>query len=337
MFGKFMNGYFYGKSGKGDYTPEDLPSTRMQLFWETLRTRLSGLFRLNLIYMVAWLPAMAVIAYHVLALYSALSGLGDLQAQVNAGTLTAAAYASQQALYVDAIKTLALRALLFLIPCIAVTGPFTAGLCYVTRNWARDEHAFLWSDFKDAVRDNWKQALATSAITGLVPMVVYVCWMFYGQLSAQNSLFMIPQVLTLTLGAVWMMAGMYTYPLIVTYRLRYRDVLRNALLLTVGRLPGTLGLKLLSVVPVAVAAVVSVYTPYLQWALLICLLYYALLGFGLSRFVGASYTNAVFDKYINVKIEGAQINRGLYHEDDEPDAEDAEASEPSASEEDPKL
>ena len=67
MFGKLMNSYFYGKSGKGDYTPEDMPTTRGQLFRETLRTRLAGLLRLNLVYMLAWLPAMVIIAYHVLA------------------------------------------------------------------------------------------------------------------------------------------------------------------------------------------------------------------------------------------------------------------------------
>ena len=42
MFGKMMNRYYYGKSGKGDYTKEDLPQTRWQLFWEMLRVRLSG-------------------------------------------------------------------------------------------------------------------------------------------------------------------------------------------------------------------------------------------------------------------------------------------------------
>ena len=41
MFGKMMNRYYYGKSGKGDYTKEDLPQTRWQLFWEMLRVRLS--------------------------------------------------------------------------------------------------------------------------------------------------------------------------------------------------------------------------------------------------------------------------------------------------------
>lgn len=329
MFGKFMNNYFYGKSGKGDYTKEDLPSTRSQLFRETLRTRLSGLMRLNLVYMLAWLPAMAVIVYHVLALYSAMAGLTDLQTQVDAGTLAAAEFATQQALFTDAVKSLVLRGLLFLIPCIAITGPFTAGLSYVTRNWARDEHAFAWSDFKDAAKENWKQALATSTITGFIPLVVYVCWMFYGELAAQNSLFIIPQVLTLTLGTLWMMSLLYSYPLMVTYRLRYRDMLRNSFLLTVGRLPGTLALKLLSVLPIIIGVVVSTFTPYLQWAVMVLFLYYMVFGFALSRFVGASFTNAVFDKYINVKIEGAQVNRGLYVEDDDEDeapADDAAAA-----------
>jgi uncharacterized membrane protein YesL len=322
MFGRFMNSYFYGKSGKGDYTKEDLPGTRMQLFWETLRTRLSGLMRLNLIYAVAWLPALIVIGYHVLLLYSLVVNLADLQAQVDAGTLAAAEFATQQSIYLDGLKTILFRGLVFLIPALAITGPFTAGLCYVTRNWARDEHAFIWSDFKDALKENWKQGLITSVITGLVPIVVYVCWVFYGQMAQSNALFIVPQVLTLLLGAIWLMSLMYIYPMMVTYTLRYRDVLRNSLLLTIGRLPATVGLKLLSCLPLVIAAAVSYLTPYLQWALLICILYYVLFGFALSRFVGASYTNAVFDKFINVKIKGAQVNRGLYVDTDD-DADDA--------------
>ena len=61
MFGRFMNNYYYGKSGKGDFRKEDMPQTRMQLFWDTLRTRLSALCRLNLMYMVVFLPMMIVL------------------------------------------------------------------------------------------------------------------------------------------------------------------------------------------------------------------------------------------------------------------------------------
>ena len=333
MFGKFMNSYFYGKSGKGDYNKEDLPATRMQLFREMLRARLGGLMRLNLIYMVAWLPAMAVLAYHALAFYALLMGIGDLQAQVTAGTLAAADLAARQAQYVDGMKSLALTGLLMMVPAIAITGPSTAGLSLVTRNWARDEHAFIWSDFWDALKANWKQALVLSTITGFTPLIVYVCWMFYGDMAQQNALFMVPQVLTLTVGVVWMLCLMYAYPMLVTYQLRLRDLLRNSLLLAIGRLPATLGLRLLSLVPMLIAIVVSLFTPYMQWALLAMFLYYLLYGFALSRFVNVSYVNAVFDKYINTKIEGAQVNRGLFTEvedDDEPEAGDDASDDPAA-------
>ena len=60
------------------------------------------------------------------------------------------------------------------------------------------------------------------------------------------------------------------------------------------------------------------------WIPMVLLGYYVLIGFGLSRFVTASYTNAQFDKYINSRIEGAQVNRGLAEDDDEYLEEDEE-------------
>ena len=44
MFGKLMNSFYYGKSGKGDYRKEDLPKNRWELFWEMLRVRFAALF-----------------------------------------------------------------------------------------------------------------------------------------------------------------------------------------------------------------------------------------------------------------------------------------------------
>ena len=93
MFGKMMNRYYYGKSGKGDYTPEDLPQTRWQLFWEMLRVRFSALIRLNLMYAVAWLPVIYVIGRGILLWYSGVVNLADAQAQMEAGEMTAEALA----------------------------------------------------------------------------------------------------------------------------------------------------------------------------------------------------------------------------------------------------
>ena len=63
MFGKFMNNYYYGKSGQGDFRKEDLPHNRRELFRDTLKTRLSALCRINLLYMIIFLPAMIMIMY----------------------------------------------------------------------------------------------------------------------------------------------------------------------------------------------------------------------------------------------------------------------------------
>ena len=326
MFGRMMNRYYNGKAGKGDYTTEDLPQTRMQLFWEMLRVRFSGLFKLNLLYMLAWIPAIVVLGRAAVMVMNGLYSLSDSMMQLQAGEITQEVMNQNSATVFEFFKTVGMQTLVLLIPAIAITGPFTAGLAYVTRNWARDEHAFMLSDFWDAVKTNWKQALLTSAITGIVPMMLYVCVTFYGQMAGSNLLFYIPMVLVVMVGVVWLCSLMYIYPQMVTYELKFSGLVRNSMLMAIGRLPVTLGLKLLSLVPSAIAILVSIVTPYMQYALLILAVYYIVLGFSLSRFVQASYANAVFDHYINPNIEGAAVGRGLYVDtDDEEDEENVEA------------
>ena len=339
MFNKLMNNYYYGKAGKGDFTPDDLPTNRWQLFLETLRVRFSALIRLNLMYLVAFLPTLIVIGLCISASLNILNAtdLGDgqsaftMQAALQAEQAQEAGDLSEPAEVpavlspvesVDSLQGLIMMTLLLLIPAFAITGPATAGVSYVTRNWARDEHAFIWSDFKDAVKENWKQSLVISVITGVIPSVVYLCWRFYGALAEDNLIMMVPQILVLMIGLIWALAVTYMHPMIVGYTLKMKDLLRNSLLIAVARLPMSVGIRLLHCVPVAIAAVVALFLN-VTWAFLGLFLYYLLIGFSLSRFVTASYTNAVFDRFINSHIEGAPVNRGLREEtdDDEDEAE----------------
>ena len=322
MFGKFMNNYYYGKSGKGDYQKDDLPRTRWQLFWEMLRVRFAGLFRLNIVSVIAWLPAMYV-------LIQLMSNLFNIAGVAQTMEMDPSAATPEQLELVQNLSPLynsvIMRSLLLLVPAIAITGPFQAGMAYVTRNWARDEHAFVWSDFKDALIANWKQSLVISFITGLVPLIVYVGYQFYGDMGQQNLLFVVPQMLTAMLGLVWTLALVYFYPMMVTYKLNLRTLLRNALLLSIGRLPQTAGARLVMLVPTLLALAVSWFMPaYTIYALMVLAGYYLLIGNALTRFVYASLSNAVFDKFINTRIEGVQINRGLAKEEDIDDGMDDE-------------
>ena len=334
MFGRFMNNYYYGKSGKGDFRKEDLPSTRKQLFFDTLRTRLSALFRINLLYMIFFLPTMLLLMLNFTSMLSTMSNLMLLQEndyaayvekiQENGGEVRVSEeqfteLKNAELNPVDLVDSTLFKVLIWLIPCIAITGPFTSGLSYITRNWARDEHAFIWSDFKDAIKENWKQGLVLSAITSVLPLLVYVGWKFYGQMAANNPIMFVPQVLVILVALIWSISITYMHPLVVTYELKMRDVIRNGLLLAVARLPMSVGIRLLHCMPAIICgALIYLWNPMI--GMLILFGWYFLIGFSLSRFVTASYTNAVFDRYINPRIEGAKVNQGLRKpEDDEED------------------
>lgn len=311
MFGKMMNNFYYGKSGKGDFNKEDLPTNRWQLFWEMLRVRFSALIRLNLMYVVAWLPTMIVIMIGAMSLLTGLTGEdGEMVENV-----------------MELAQSILFSTLVLLIPCVTITGIVTPGVAYVTRNWSRDEHAFIWSDFKDAVKENWKQGLALSLVTSLVPLIVYTCWNFYGSLaSTQSALMIVPQVLVLMVGVIWYLALTYMHPLIVSYKLKLKDVLRNGVLLAIARLPMSVGIRLLHCVPMIIGVGLAFFVSPM-YCVLGLFAYYLIIGFSLSRFVTASYTNAVFDRFINSKIEGAVVNRGLNTEEDDDEDEDEEETE----------
>ena len=49
--------YYYGKPGKRDFTEDDLPENRVQLFFQVLGVRKGNMIGLNLIYLLIWMPA----------------------------------------------------------------------------------------------------------------------------------------------------------------------------------------------------------------------------------------------------------------------------------------
>lgn len=155
-----------------------------------------------------------------------------------------------------------------------------------------------------------------------MPLIVYTCWNFYGSLaSTQSAVMIVPQVLVLMVGVIWYLALTYMHPLIVSYKLKLKDVLRNGVLLAIARLPMSVGIRLLHCVPMIIGVGLAFFISPM-YCVLGLFAYYLIIGFSLSRFVTASYTNAVFDRFINSKIEGAVVNRGLNTEEDDDEDED---------------
>ena len=285
-----MNNYFYGKQGQGDYTVANMPQNRRQLFGEVFRVRWSGLIGVNLLYMVAWIPAIVWTFVNFITLLSlAQEGADAAQAPGLINTW-----------------------LLIMVPCIAITGPFDAGVTYVLRNWARDEHSFVLSDFKDALKANWKQALGVSVIGGLLPFLLYVCWTFYNSMLASSMMFIVPVALVLLVGVLWNLASMLMMPMLITYDLKLKDVLRNSFLLTVAKLPWAVLIRLLTLALPLLGLAVSMLVPQTQNYVPVAVgAVYLVFMVAFNKLITVSYANWLCETYLNARIEGARTNIGL--------------------------
>lgn len=290
MSGLF-NTYFYGKAGQGDFTPDQMPKNRLELFFTAVKGQFGKLISLNLLYVVFCIPMIFWIALNAMVIMNQYVSDAGTVAEVNSFVND-----GYFAMFI-----------IGMVPCLTLAGIGSTGQMYVLRNWARDQHSFMMSDFKDSIKTNWKQGLLLGFINGMSLLILAVCWMFYGQLAQSNVLFLIPQALVAVLTVVWWMMNMLTYPMIVTYEMRFRDVLRNCALIAVARLPwSVLFLLLTFVLPIALVLLI----PYVL-CLVIVVLYYLIIGFSITGLIYASYATACFDKYLNPRIEGAKVRVGM--------------------------
>ena len=313
----FFDRFYYGKAGKHDYTEMDMPKTRVSLFFLVLKDHIFDLIKVNLLQVVFWIPFMVWTFINLAAIQSI--DVETIMAQEGGATEMMNAIASYLVMW-----------LIGLIPCLAITGPSSAGAAYIMRNWARDQHAFLLSDFKDAFKGSWKQALGVSCITALAPTLVYTGATYYSQMANTNALMMVPLVLVLSIAFMWALMLPLLYPMMIGYELNFKYLLKNALLMAAATLPQMLLCRIITLIPVAVL-VLGVYFGN-GIVILVVSLYYLLFGFAFARLLYASVANGVFDKYLNPHIEGAQVGMGLrpadadeLFDDDDEDDEDGES------------
>jgi len=281
----FFTRMYYGDPRKPDLKKEDMPEGRFKIFFIVLQVRFWKLIQLNLLYSIFWIPAFFVVYVNLMYL-AELQNMPDLA---------------------NTIQGLGTTIVLTLIPCFLIAGPATAGATYVIRNWARDEHAWVFSDFKDAWKQNWKESLIIMLINGLALLIFYVNISFYRVLAQQNVAYLALYYLIFIMGFVYLMMNMFIFPMLVTYKLKVRQIFKNALIFTMAELPRTIGIFLIAG---AIFGVVFYYSiPFIIPLFLV--------GFTFPMLITTSYANWVFDKYLNKRIK----EENSLEEADEADAE----------------
>jgi len=305
----FFDRLYYGKAGKRDYTEMDMPKNRISLFFLVLKDHFFDLVKVNCLQLVFWIPFLIWSFTNLIAIQN--MDVNAMLAMENGSQVVS-----------DTIRGYLFMWLIGVIPCVAITGPSTAGAAYIMRNWARDQHAFLFSDFKDAFKGNWKQALVSSVFSAFVPALAYTAMTFYGQMAESNIVMMVPMMIVFTAVLMWTLMLPLIYPMMIGYELKLKDIYKNAFLMACARLPQLVFARLVTFIPVLLL-LISLYIGN-SIMLLIMSAYYLLFGFAFSRLVYASIANGVFDRYINPHIEGAPVRQGLRPQIDEDEMMDDE-------------
>jgi len=201
---------------------------------------------------------------------------------------------------------------------LMLTGPFTAGFTYVIRNYAKQEHAFLISDFFEHSKKNWKQGLLTSILSYLV------LYLYLQAVIVYNSLFIsagLPLGILYTLLAVVAMLliimSFYIYPIMVTFRMKYKVILKNAWTFTILKLPQNFIIFAL-LAAIHSALIYLIFVVFLIPELWLILMALFLTGF--TSYTANYYIWHVLDKYIvqfvTSKKEDDRIFTDEEHQDD---------------------
>lgn len=122
--------------------------------------------------------------------------------------------------------------LLFCIPIVTI-GPATAGFVYVLRNMANEQPVFMFSDFWDAFKLNWKQSFVTSLLYALAAFILTVSIQFYFHNSQQHSWMFIPAALSLFVAFMLVLMSYYIMLMIVTLDLPLKAIIKNAAIMSI--------------------------------------------------------------------------------------------------------
>ena len=294
--GKFMDKLINGDPNKPDLTA--VPETRPQLFWLSLKTNIWKMVGLNGLYSVFLIPLLLFSLYYFMFLMAA-GGMGDGLVFADPFTNSLLKNNMQAYTMMDLLPTYFLIATVLLV----ISGPARAGMYYVVRNWSWGEHSFFTSDFKDAMKKNWKQGVFFEFLTGFVLLCLSTSYIYYTRLSSVQPAWQLAKYFVLAIAVIYFLMTMYMYPLLVTYKLKIWQILKNAFLMAILNLPMTI---LFSLIPVAVVAISFLLgNPMYGLAVMV------IIGFSFTALAQFSYCNKVFDKYLNPQIEGAQVRRGL--------------------------
>lgn len=210
-------GFNYNKEGRG-VSKNEPEKQGIKLYFDIIVHKFTKLVSLGSLYTLVSLPYLAILFF--------ISGI----------------FVSNMGFSVEeeAMSVLILQFMLtFLIFALWGSGPASAAYAYIMRCYTRGEHTFLWSDGKDKFKENFKQSMVVVIVDVLVLLVGLNAIKFYHWYYAQtgNVLWYIIMLTLILLFAIYTLMHPYLYQFMVTFECKTRMLYKNALIMTIAKLP----------------------------------------------------------------------------------------------------
>lgn len=268
----------YTKEGKG-VTKGGPEKNGFFLFFELLGRKFTNLLKLNMLYFVVSIPFLVLI-FFVSRYVISFNELFSMKSLVN----------TQQAMQVDGLMRLTMVVLLWVF---WGAGPVTAGFVYNLRNYAREEHTWMWSDFFEKTKENFKQGSLLFILDIFVFIGGLLSARFYLKMSLQSPVWMLPQVILFLVLLIYTLMHTYIYQLMVTFKLRFGQTLKNAFLMVIAKFPMNI---ILSFIVVAITCIL-VWISGSFWLLLVPFIYVSFCAFILHFYATHMIKRYFIDPY----------------------------------------
>ena len=230
----------YAKDGKGIEKDDVITKFDFLSFFKLYGRRFVKLIWVNALYIMGNFP----VFFLLLALSGMFSHLGTAPASelfpvVNgihiAAGETAPSFAAllgihgQMApVYADTVVTYILYGLSALT--IVTFGPVNAACTYLVKNLVIGEPVFLWEDFKHTIKTGWKQSLPMGILDLIMTaLCTYALYMYYYNYANYYVMFY-SMILVFMLYAFM---RFYLYTLMVTFELRFLQIIKNAAIFSI--------------------------------------------------------------------------------------------------------
>ena len=309
-----------GKERSEDYARSTLPTNRFQLFWDIFKGSFGKIVKCNLLILLFFVPMLLVLF------------LGGLYRNIDlypfGSNLTVGYPATPDINGLSELLTFQSDSIIFfgvvISSFIAAVG--LAGGMYVIRNMVWTEGIFVTNDFWRGVKLNYKNALQTALF---FTIILFICKMVINSASLSLVTASLPKwqevwmKISITVSYVIIaFAAMISFWMIalgVNYVQSFFTMLKNAVLITFGSLPQTVFFAAIAIVPFLLLLIKSAFIT--TWAYVVFILF----AFAWALLVWLDFAQWLFDKFINPKIEGAKVNRGIYGKEGADEATESQA------------